>query len=99
MQDKRRLRVQGFNQCPCLFSLLFFQIYPLPYSDTGGTLILRTSPNPTGGPNPTLETYRSPSGPNVIAVGRNKPSTIGSNSPESVILTTRPVKGVGNRLP
>jgi hypothetical protein len=34
--------------------------------------VIRTiSPKPIGGgPNPTFETYKSPSGPNVIAVGR-----------------------------
>src|ERR1700751_820939 len=39
-----------------------------------GMVIFRTWPSPTGGgPKPTFETYKFPSGPKVMPVGKNRP--------------------------
>jgi len=40
-------------------------------------VIFSTCPSPTGGgPNPTLETYRFPSGPKVMAVGNDRADVV-----------------------
>jgi hypothetical protein len=62
-------------------------------------MIRTICPKPTGGgPNPTLETYNAPSGPNVMAVGNDNPVAISSN-PSSVTRKTTPVFAVGNAFP
>src|SRR4030095_581756 len=58
---------------------------------------LRTCPRPSGGgPKPTLDTYRLPSGPSVIPVGEKRPSAITLRElPLLSTRTIRPVPGVG----
>src|SRR5207248_1304691 len=61
-----------------------------------GIVILTISPR-LGGPNPQFETYRFPSGPKVIPVGRESPEAISSTLPEWFTRRTFPVPGVGKR--
>src|SRR5271169_2615064 len=66
----------------------------------GLMVILTTCPSPIGGgPKPTFETYRFPSGPNVMAVGKDSPVAISAYVWFSSIRKTFPVPGVGNGFP
>src|SRR5947209_4521205 len=59
--------------------------------------VMRTIwPAPAGNPNPKLETYRRPSGPKVIAVGRASPPAITFEVPDGSKRRTRPMNGIGN---
>src|SRR4030095_10696855 len=68
------------------------------YSSTGGTVMRTISPAPGGVPNPAFETYKNPSGPKVIDVGRNNPVAISSSVSPSRTRNTFPVNGVGSGL-
>jgi hypothetical protein len=56
---------------------------------------------PGPGPKPKIkvESYMSPSGPKVMAVGKVKPDATVCNEPEDLIRKTFPVPGVGLGLP
>ncbi len=64
-----------------------------------GTVTLTTCPCPAGNPKPLFETYKFPSGPNVIAVGSDNPVAIVVTECRPLILTITPVPGVGNGFP